>query len=195
MKIGLYFGSFNPVHHGHLMIASHVVNRTEIQQVWFVVSPQNPFKTVGSLLNEYDRLHLVNLAIENDETRLRASDVEFKLPRPSYTIDTLIYLEEKYPQHEFSIIMGSDGFINIPRWKNAEVLLKKYAIYVYIRPGYEITDTHGANLTILKAPLLNISATDIRENIKDQKTIRYLVPEKVSKEMEEHEGYEGKESR
>jgi nicotinate-nucleotide adenylyltransferase len=189
MKIGLYFGSFNPVHHGHLMIASHVVNRTEIQQVWFVVSPQNPFKTAGSLLNEYDRLHLVNLAIENDETRLRASDVEFKLPRPSYTIDTLIYLEEKYPQHEFSIIMGSDGFINIPRWKNAEVLLKKYAIYVYIRPGYEITDLHGANLTILKAPLLNISATEIRENIKDQKTIRYLVPENVRKEIEDHNYY------
>jgi nicotinate-nucleotide adenylyltransferase len=110
MKIGLYFGSFNPVHHGHLMIASHVVNRTELQQVWFVVSPQNPFKTAGSLLNEYDRLHLVNLAIENDEARLRASDVEFKLPRPSYTIDTLIYLEEKYPQHEFSYNYGKRWF-------------------------------------------------------------------------------------
>lgn len=189
MKVGLYFGSFNPVHHGHLMIASHVVNRTELQQVWFVVSPQNPFKTAGSLLNEYDRLHLVNLAIENDEARLRASDVEFKLPRPSYTIDTLIYLEEKYPQHEFSIIMGSDGYINIPRWKNADVLIKKYAFYVYVRPGYDITDTHGANLTILKAPLLNISATDIRENIKDQKTIRYLVPENVRKEIEDHNYY------
>jgi nicotinate-nucleotide adenylyltransferase len=130
------------------------VNRTEVQQVWFVVSPQNPFKTAGSLLNEYDRLHLVNLAIENDEARLRASDVEFKLPRPSYTIDTLIYLEEKYPQHEFSIIMGSDGFENITRWKNADVLLKKYAFYVYLRPGFETVDTIGANVTILHAPEL-----------------------------------------
>ena len=189
MKIGLYFGSFNPVHHGHLMIASHVVNRTEIQQVWFVVSPQNPFKTAGSLLNEYDRLHLVNLAIENDETRLRASDVEFKLPRPSYTIDTLIYLEEKYPQHEFSIIMGSDGFVNISRWKNADVLLKKYSFYVYLRPGFETVDTLDANVTILNAPLLNISATGIRDNIKDQKTIRYLVPENVRKEIEDHHYY------
>jgi nicotinate-nucleotide adenylyltransferase len=189
MKIGLYFGSFNPVHHGHLMIASHVVNRTDVQQVWFVVSPQNPFKQAGSLLNEYDRLHLVNLAIENDEARLRASDVEFKLPRPSYTIDTLIYLEEKYPQHEFTIIMGSDGFVNISRWKNADLLLKKYSFYVYLRPGFETVDTLGANVTILNAPLLNISATGIRDNIKDQKTIRYLVPDNVRKEIEDHHYY------
>jgi nicotinate-nucleotide adenylyltransferase len=189
MKIGLYFGSFNPVHYGHLMIASHVVNRTDVQQVWFVVSPQNPFKQAGSLLNEYDRLHLVNLAIENDEARLRASDVEFKLPRPSYTIDTLIYLEEKYPQHEFSIIMGSDGFVNIKRWKNADVLLKKYPFYVYLRPGFETVDTLGANVIILNAPLLNISATGIRDSIKDQKTIRYLVPENVRKEIEDHHYY------
>jgi nicotinate-nucleotide adenylyltransferase len=189
MKIGLYFGSFNPVHHGHLMIASHVVNRTDVQQVWFVVSPQNPFKQAGSLLNEYDRLHLVNLAIEKDETRLRASDVEFKLPRPSYTIDTLIYLEEKYPQHEFAIVMGSDGFINIKRWKNADILLKKYSFYVYLRPGFETVDTLEANVTILNAPLLNISATDIRDSIKDQKTIRYLVPENVRKEIEDHHYY------
>ncbi len=189
MKIGLYFGSFNPVHHGHLMIASHVVNRTDVQRVWFVVSPQNPFKQAGSLLNEYDRLHLVNLAIEKDETRLRASDVEFKLPRPSYTIDTLIYLEEKYPQHEFAIVMGSDGFINIKRWKNADILLKKYSFYVYLRPGFETVDTLEANVTILNAPLLNISATDIRDSIKDQKTIRYLVPENVRKEIEDHHYY------
>jgi len=189
MNISLYFGSFNPVHHGHLMIASHVVNRTDMQQVWFVVSPQNPFKNALSLLNEYDRLHLVNLAIENDETRLRAPDVEFKLPRPSYTIDTLIYLEEKYPQHNFSILMGSDGFVNILKWKNAAVLINKYAFYIYIRPGFESVDTLGANVTILKAPLLNISATDIRDNIKDQKTIRYLVPENVRKEIEDNHYY------
>src|SRR3989339_302073 len=121
MKIGLYFGSFNPIHTGHLIIASHVLNETDLQQVWFVVSPQNPFKQEHSLLNEYHRLHLVQLAVEED-TRLRASDIEFKMPKPSYTIDTLVYLKEKYPQHQFTIIMGSDSFQNLPKWKNASLL-------------------------------------------------------------------------
>ena len=188
-KVGLFFGSFNPIHVGHLIIGNYMANFTDLDEVWLIVSPQNPFKQAGSLLNEYDRLHLVNLAIEKDETRLRASDVEFKLPRPSYTIDTLIYLEEKYPQHEFAIIMGSDGFVNISRWKNADVLLKKYTFYVYLRPGFETVDTLGANVIILNAPLLNIAATGIRESIKDQKTIRYLVPENVRKEIEDHHYY------
>ena len=164
MKIGLYFGSFNPVHHGHLMIASHVVNRTDVQQVWFVVSPQNPFKQAGSLLNEYDRLHLVNLAIENDETRLRASDVEFKLPRPSYTIDTLIYLEEKYPQHEFAIVMGSDGFINIKRWKNADILLKKYSFYRFLFLGIMKSSTKKALHSIFQKKIEHSKKVKTREN-------------------------------
>lgn len=188
MNIGLYFGSFNPVHTGHLIIASHVVNYTEVQQVWLVVSPQNPFKQSASLLNEYDRLHLVNLAID-DETRIKASDVEFKLPRPSYTIDTLTYLKEKYPQHAFSIIMGSDGFQNLPKWKNAELLIKEYPIIVYRRPGFEITDQWNARLTVLDAPMLDISATLIRNNIKEGKSIRYLVPEKVKEEIERNNYY------
>src|SRR4051812_28279413 len=112
MKIGLYFGSFNPVHVGHLIIASHIVNFTNVDQVWFVVSPQNPLKTSSSLLNEYHRLHLVNACIEG-ENKLKTSSVEFHLPRPSYTIDTLAYLKEKYPLHEFSIVMGSDSFCNL----------------------------------------------------------------------------------
>lgn len=188
MNIGLYFGSFNPVHTGHLIIASHVVNYTDVQQVWLVVSPQNPFKQSASLLNEYDRLHLVNLAID-DETRIKASDVEFKLPRPSYTIDTLTYLKEKYPQHIFSIIMGSDGFQNLPKWKNAELLIKEYPIIVYRRPGFEITDNWSAKLTVLDAPMLDISATLIRNNIKEGKSIRYLVPEKVKEEIERNNYY------
>lgn len=188
MNIGLYFGSFNPVHTGHLIIASHVVNYTDVQQVWLVVSPQNPFKQSASLLNEYDRLHLVNLAID-DETRIKASDVEFKLPRPSYTIDTLTYLKEKYPQHYFSIIMGSDGFRNLPKWKNAELLIKEYPIIVYRRPGFEITDDWNAQLTVLDAPMLDISATLIRNNIKEGKSIRYLVPEKVREEIERNNYY------
>lgn len=188
MKIGLYFGSFNPVHTGHLIIASHVVNQTDIQQVWLVVSPQNPFKTSAGLLNEYDRLHLVNLAID-DETRIKASDVEFKLPRPSYTIDTLTYLREKYPQHEFSIIMGSDGFQNLPKWKNADLLMKEYPFIIYKRPGFDITDTWNASVQILDAPMLDISATLIRNNIREGKSIRYLVPDKVREEIERNNYY------
>ena len=188
MKIGLFFGSFNPIHNGHLMVASYVANHSDLKQVWLVVSPQNPLKAQSSLLNEYDRLHLAKLAIE-DDTQIKVSDIEFSLPKPSYTIDTLIYLEEKYPQHEFAIVMGSDGFINIKRWKNADILLKKYSFYVYLRPGFETVDTLEANVTILNAPLLNISATDIRDSIKDQKTIRYLVPENVRKEIEDHHYY------
>lgn len=188
MKVGLYFGSFNPIHIGHLIIASYVANHTDMQQVWFVVSPQNPLKPSSVLLNEYHRLHLVHLAVE-DDLRLKASDVEFKLPRPSYTIDTLTYLQEKYPQHEFSVIMGSDSFQNLPRWKNFELLVKNYPIIVYKRKAFTITDTFGANVVILEAPMLEISATEIRENIKSGKTIRYLVPEKVREEIEQNSYY------
>lgn len=188
MQIGLYFGSFNPVHTGHLIIASHVVNETPIQQVWMVVSPQNPFKQTQSLLNEYHRLHLVQLAVE-DDSRLRASDIEFKLPKPSYTIDTLVYLQEKYPQHEFTIIMGSDGFQNLPKWKNMELLVKNYPFIVYNRPGFSVTQNFGAQLTILEAPLLSISATHIRNNIQAGKSIAYLVPEKVREYIEANNYY------
>ncbi len=183
MKIGLYFGSFNPIHIGHLIIANHVANHTNIQQVWMVVSPQNPLKPSAGLLNEYHRLHLVQLAIEGDD-QLRVSDVEFKLPKPSYTIDTLTYLEEKYPQHRFAVIMGSDSFQNLPKWKRFDVLAKNYQFIVYQRPGFEIIDTWGAVITLLQAPLLQISSTNIRNTIKMGKSIRYLVPERVKEEIE-----------
>jgi nicotinate-nucleotide adenylyltransferase len=184
MKIGLYFGSFNPIHNGHLIIANHILNNSDVDQIWFVVSPQNPFKETAVLLNEYDRLFLVKLAVE-DEPQLKASDVEFKLPRPSYTIDTLAYLEEKYPQHAFCIIMGSDSYQNINKWKNHEILVKKYPIIVYQRPGYQIKVGESKNEPkILKAPLLEISATSIRQNIKQGKSIRYLVPDKVKDEID-----------
>lgn len=188
MKIGLYFGSFNPIHIGHLIVASYVANHTDMQQVWFVVSPQNPLKASAVLLNEYHRLHLVRLAVEED-LRLKASEVEFKLPRPSFTIDTLTYLQEKYPQHQFSIIMGSDSFQNLPRWKNFELLIKNYPFIIYKRPGFEVTDQWNANIILLQAPLLDISATEIRNNIKAGKTIRYLVSEKVRDEIEQNSYY------
>ncbi|HQW91638.1 MAG: nicotinate-nucleotide adenylyltransferase [Chitinophagaceae bacterium] len=183
MKIGLYFGSFNPVHIGHLIIASHAVNETDLNQVWFVVSPQNPFKQSATLLNEYHRLHLIRSAITG-ENNLRASAVEFNLPRPSYTIDTLAYLKEKYPGHEFSILMGSDGFQNLHKWKNFEVIVKNHPIIIYKRPGFEIQETHGAVIRLLDAPLLEISSTHIRELIKKKKSIRFLVPDIVKEEIE-----------
>ena len=183
MKIGLFFGSFNPIHHGHLMVASFIANHTDLQQVWLVVSPQNPHKTQSSLLNEYDRLHLAQLAIE-DDTQIKVSDIEFKLPKPSYTIDTLTYLQEKYPQHQFYVIMGSDSFQNLPKWKNFEALVKNYQFIVYRRPGFDITEKYGADVTYLEAPMLELSATLIRNNCKDGITIRYLVPEDVRLEIE-----------
>ena|ERR1044072_3397106 len=189
MHIGLYFGSFNPIHTGHLIIANHIIAHTDIDKVWFVVSPHNPLKEAHSLLNEYDRLHLVNLAIENNP-KFRASNVEFHLPKPSYTIDTLTYLTEKFPLEQFSIIMGSDSFQNIHRWKNFEQLIARYTFIVYNRPGFEVTDTHGARLTILKAPLLDISATYIRDLVKEKRSIRYIVPDAVREYIEGNRYYQ-----
>jgi nicotinate-nucleotide adenylyltransferase len=183
MKIGLFFGSFNPIHHGHLMVASYIANHSDLQQIWLVVSPHNPHKSQSSLLNEYDRLHLAQLAVENDD-QIKVSDIEFKLPKPSYTIDTLTYLEEKYPQHEFYIIMGGDSFQNLPKWKNFDTLVKNYQFIVYRRPGFDITDHYGANMQYLEAPMLELSATLIRNNCKEDITIRYLVPEDVRLEIE-----------
>jgi nicotinate-nucleotide adenylyltransferase len=177
MKIGLFFGSFNPIHIGHLIIANHIVEHTELQKIWFVISPQNPLKPASSLLNEYHRLHLVQLAIENDP-RFKASNIEFKLPRPSYTIDTLTYLSEKYPKHQFSIIMGGDSYSNLNNWKNCELILKNYSIVVYNRSGFE-QEKKSDNTIFIQAPFLNI-----RNEIKSGKSVRYLVPELVYNELE-----------
>ena len=141
MKVALYFGSFNPIHNGHLIVANYLLNETDIEKLWLVVSPQNPHKQENSLLNEYQRLHLAKLATEHDE-RIRVSDIEFNLPRPSYTIDTLTYLSEKYPQHEFSVLMGADSFQNLPKWKNAnqqpihqpDALFLNYSFFVEYIP-------------------------------------------------------------
>ncbi len=183
MKVGLYFGSFNPVHTGHLIIARHILNETDLNQLWFVVSPQNPFKQQKYLLNEYDRLHLVNLAIEKS-TQFKAVDIEFRLPKPSYTINTLAYLKEKYPQHDYSIIMGSDSLQNLDQWKNADQIMENYPVYVYTRPGFAVKKEGVKHLTIVNAPLLEISATHIRELIQAGKSIRYLVPDVVCDEIE-----------
>jgi nicotinate-nucleotide adenylyltransferase len=188
MKVGLYFGSFNPIHIGHLIIANFVFNETDLTKIWFVVSPQNPFKQNNNLLNEFDRLHLVRLAIQ-DDNRMKASDVEFNLPKPSYTANTLTYLSEIKPDNTFSIIMGSDSFQNINNWKNYESIVRNYPFYIYKRPGFEIKETFGADIKILPSPLLEISATQIRDNIKNKKSIRYLVPESVREEIESRQLY------
>lgn len=188
MKIGLYFGSFNPVHTGHLIIAKHILNNTDVQQVWMVISPQNPLKQSASLLNEYARLNLVQTAIEG-EYNLKVSKVEFNLPKPSYTVDTLAYLKEKYSLHEFSIIIGSDSFCNLTKWKNYKVIIKNHLLYVYKRPGFDIENTINATIKILDAPLLQISSTLIRNLIKEGKSIRYLLPDAVKEEIEKNNYY------
>jgi nicotinate-nucleotide adenylyltransferase len=188
VKIGLYFGSFNPVHTGHLIIASYFAQNTDLDQVWFVVSPQNPLKSENGLLNENHRKYLIDLAIEG-EFRLRSSNVEFKLPRPSYTIDTMTYIQEFYPQHQFSILMGSDSYSNIHRWKNYEVLLKNYPIYLYPRTGFEVKVHPGSRIREVEAPLLEISSTLIRSLIQQGKSIRYLVPDLVKDEIERQNYY------
>lgn len=185
MKVGLYFGSFNPIHHGHLLIAKYILEHARLDQIWFVVSPQNPLKRQASLLNEYQRLHLVRLAVEG-ETQLRASDIEFKLPKPSFTVDTLTYLAEKYPGEEFAVIMGSDSYCNLPHWKNHEWLLSHYPVYVYKRSAAEkMPEYPGAKAVhIMDAPILPISSTDIRSKIKAGQSVRYLLPEAVLEEIE-----------
>lgn len=177
MKIGLYFGSFNPIHIGHLIIAQTIFDRSGLDQVWFVVSPQNPFKKQESLAHEHDRLRMVELAVE-ENYQFRASDVEFRMPKPSYTIDTLAYLSDKFPQHQFSLFMGSDNLSHFHKWKNYQSILDHYQILVYPRPG-EPKVTNYPQIKWIEAPLLDISATFIRQSIQAGYSARYLLPESV----------------
>lgn len=180
MKIGLFFGSFNPIHVGHLIIANTVVEDTDVERVWFVVSPLNPFKSSNSLLHEFDRMDMVRMAIE-DNFNLEATDVEFNMPKPSYTSDTLAYLTDKYPQHDFKLIIGEDNLHHFPKWKNHAVILEQYGMYVYPRPNARPSALREhPNVEFVEAPMVDISATFIRRRLKAYKTIRYLVPDKVA---------------
>lgn len=190
MKIGLFFGSFNPIHNGHLIIANYICEVTGLDKVWLVVSPQNPLKPREALLKEYDRLHLINLAIENN-TNLKASNIEFKLPRPSYTIDTLTYLKEKYPQHTFVLIMGSDNLATLHKWKNYQLLLEGYEILVYKRRGYEDNPYPKHQIRMLDFPYLDISATFIRENIRKGVSMQFFLPESVWEYIHTNRLYRG----
>lgn len=184
MKVGLFFGSFNPVHTGHMIIANHLAAWTDLDQVWLVVTPQNPFKQRQNLAADYDRLHMVHLAIGNN-LHLRACDIEFRLPKPSYTVDTLAHLREKYPDHEFTLIMGGDNIRSFHKWKNHEVILAHHDILVYRRPGY-VTDRFRDHprVRFVEAPEMEISSSFIRRCIEEKKSIQYLVPESVREYLE-----------
>ncbi|HCM76907.1 MAG TPA: nicotinic acid mononucleotide adenylyltransferase [Cytophagales bacterium] len=178
-KIGLFFGSFNPIHIGHLIIANSMLQNGGLDKVWFVVTPQNPLKPSKSLLHEFDRLDLVQAAVA-DNYQFEVSDVEFHLPKPSYTAYTLIHLSEKNPDKEFILIIGEDNLKNFSRWKNHEQILDNYKLYVYPRPQVTKTDLiRHPHVKMIDAPLLDISATFIRKSIRNNKSIRYLVPEPV----------------
>ncbi len=181
MKIGLYFGTFNPIHVGHLIIANHMAEYSDLEQIWMVVTPHNPHKQKNTLLDDYQRLHLVRLATE-EYPKIKPSDIEFKLPQPNYTVNTLAHLKDHYPQHEFSLIMGEDNLKSLHKWKNYEYILENHDIYIYPRISEE-----GENLDLINhprihkidAPIVEISSTFIRENIKNKKNIRPLLSEKV----------------
>ena len=185
MKIGLFFGSFNPIHIGHLAIANYMVEFTDLDKVWFVISPHNPLKQKKTLLTDIHRLQMVRLAIEFDN-RFKASSIEFDLPQPSYTINTLTYLKEQYPENEFILIMGSDGLSTFHKWKNYKQLIANYQRYVYPRPDTEAEYLQNLeNGKVVEAPLIEISSTFIREAIADGKDVRYFLPEKVWQYIDE----------
>lgn len=179
MKIGLFFGSFNPIHAGHLIIANYLAHHADLDQVWLVVSPHNPLKSKSDLVNMYDRLEMVRLATELAE-KIRVSDIEFKLPQPSYTIDTLTHLKERYPEHQFTLIMGADNLKSLKRWKNYELLLRDYSILVYPRPGFENAELAShPSVTITDTPQMEISSTFIRKSLAHGKNIQFFVPDAV----------------
>ncbi|HRD38304.1 MAG TPA: nicotinate (nicotinamide) nucleotide adenylyltransferase [Bacteroidia bacterium] len=185
MRIGLFFGSFNPIHVGHMALANYMVEFTDMEQVWFVISPHNPLKEKASLLNQNQRLYMVNVAIE-DDARFKSSTIEFDLPQPSYTINTLVHLKEKYPQHTFSLIIGQDNLENFHRWKNYEEILKKYKLYVYPRPGAKSSELEQhPNVVLTQAPFIDISSTFIRDAIKKKKDVRHYLPEKAWQYIDE----------
>jgi nicotinate-nucleotide adenylyltransferase len=203
MKIGLYFGTFNPIHIGHMVIANYMVTHTEIEQVWMVVSPHNPLKEKSSLLPDYHRLALVKVAID-DNHNLRASDIEFSLPKPSYTVTTLSHLKDKYPQHEFSLIMGEDNLRTFHKWFNHEVILQRHKIFVYPRvltaqEELEVVRLQQDQINNFRqhqnvvfcedAPVMKVSSSFIRQSIKDKKSVRYLLSSAVEKYIDEMNFY------
>jgi len=188
MKTGLFFGSFNPVHIGHLAIANYMVEFTEMQQLWFIVSPQNPLKERKTLLANHHRLELVHRAL-GDDPRYRVSDIEFTMPTPSYTIDTLARLSEKHPDRQFLLIMGSDQLSYFSKWKNAGEIVKNYTRYVYPRPGHPVDKQEHPNLILVDAPHMEISSSFIRKAIREGRDIGHFLPEQVRQYIDEMNFY------
>lgn len=189
MKIGLFFGSFNPIHIGHMIIANSMLEYTDLENIWFVVSPQNPFKKSSSLLHEFDRIDMVRLSIAYNY-KIKVSDVEFHMPKPNYTIDTLVYLQDKHPQDEFVLIIGEDNLAQFPKWKNYEKILEYFRLYVYPRPKSEESKLKShPKVRMVEAPLLDISATFIRNAVKQGKSIQYLVTPEVETFIREKKFY------
>ena len=185
IKTGLYFGSFNPVHIGHLIIAEYLLGHSDLDELWFVVSPRNPLKKKDSLLDDRQRLYMVNLAIGDDD-RFKASDVEFGLPRPSYTCHTLVHLKERHPMREFSLIMGEDNLQTFDRWLNYEWILENFHLYVYPRSGCDAAERRAhPHVTFVDAPRMELSSTMIRSSIREGKQVRYMMPERVCQYIEE----------
>ncbi len=190
MKIGLFFGSFNPIHNGHLTLANYMLEYTDLERIWFVVSPHNPLKNKSTLLDEKQRLQLVNLAI-GDNKKLKSTNIEFNLPQPSYTINTLRYLKEKYPKNVFAIIMGADNLENFHKWKNFKEILKNYQLYVYPRKESDGGQLKNhAHVKLVNAPLMQLSSTAIRQAIKEKKEVRHFLPEHVWQCIKETHFYE-----
>ncbi|OSY88674.1 nicotinate-nucleotide adenylyltransferase [Tenacibaculum holothuriorum] len=190
-NIGLYFGTFNPIHVGHLIIANHMVEHSDLDEIWMVVTPHNPFKKKSTLLDNHHRLEMVYLATK-DYDKISPSDIEFKLPQPNYTVNTLAYISEKYPKHNFSIIMGEDNLKSFHKWKNYEVILEDYQVYVYPRISEGIVETQFNNhpkITKVDAPIVQISSTMIRNGVKENKNIQPLVNKEVWQYVDEMNFY------
>jgi len=191
MKIGLYFGSFNPIHIGHLVIANHLAEYSDLDQIWFVVTPHNPFKKKSSLLDNFQRLEMVYRATQ-DYTKLKPSDIEFNLPQPNYTINTLVHLQEKHPDYAFSLIMGEDNLKSFHKWKNYELILENHDIYVYPRISKDRVETQfdgHKNIHVIDAPIMELSSTFIRKSIKAGKNVQPMLPQHVWEYLDEMNFY------
>ena len=192
MRIGLFFGTYNPIHVGHLIIANHIAEHSDFDQVWLVVTPQSPHKKKQSLLDNHQRLEMVYLATK-EYPKLFPSSIEFNLSQPNYTVNTLAYLEEKHPEHQFSLIMGEDNLRSLPKWKNADVIINNYPIYVYPRKLTEsktpVQLVKDANITKIDAPIMELSSTFIRQSIQVGKTVRPMLPNAVWSYLDEMNFY------
>lgn len=186
--IGIFGGSFNPVHNGHIMLAQYLAQHSHLDEVWLTLSPQNPLKISNSLLDDNHRLAMLNLAIESYPL-LKVCDIELEMPRPSYTINTLDELSRRYPDYRFNVVIGGDNWNIIDRWKDYQRIINEYGVVIYPRPGYELSSTNYSNVVVVEAPLADISSTEIREAFANDKEARHLIPQKVAEYIIKHDLY------